>query len=121
MRFVNNDRVFLRLNLPYILFSDLLVVLEKVLRVAEKLHDHRELLYGRDDDFLTRNERFRKLPGLFIDALYNALLMLELVDVLLQLRVKSLPVGDHNHGVIYGVVIVIMERHEAMGKPGYCV
>jgi len=68
-------------------------------QLADLLGDEGELLQRRDDDRRAGLERLGELGGALVDALNDALLVLELVDGVLQLLVEHAAVGDDDDGV----------------------
>ena len=50
--------------------------------------------------------------------LYDSLLVLELVDRIWKPPVEYQAIRDHDHGIEYLLVLVVMETYEPVGDPG---
>ena len=88
---------------------------------ANLLQQEREGLQRDDDDRLAVGQRLGELPGLRSvlagDAGDHAVLVLELVDRVLQLRVEHRAVGDDDHRVEDLGVLGVVQRRELVGQP----
>jgi len=84
---------------------------------ADVFVDHRELLEGGDDDLLAVVDGLGELAGAFGDVFDEAAFLFEVLDRLLELAVEDLAVGDDDDGVEHRLVVVVVERGQAVGEP----
>ena len=84
------------------------------------LIDDRELLQRGDDNARPRIERVPQIPAVFVfpDGLHRAQRVVETGDGLLQLRIQHGPVGHDNNAGKNGLVVLVVQGSQPVGRPG---
>ena len=88
-----------------------------LLKVRERLRDEGEFLDRGDDDGRALGQRPGQLPGVLVDLLDHAGLVLELVDGRLQLLIEHTPVGYDDDGVKHFLVALVVQAGQSVGQP----
>lgn len=77
-----------------------------------------EFLKRRNDNVGPFRNRGGKLCGVFVDALDDALFMIELVNRFLELLVEHRPIRDDDNGIENPFVFTAEQAAQAVGQPG---
>lgn len=85
--------------------------------LADFLGDEGELLERGNDDRRAGAQRVSELLAVLVDLLDDALLVLELIDVVLQLLVEHAPIGDHDHRVEHALILLVVQAREPVSEP----
>ncbi len=74
-------------------------------------------MQGGDDDELALVQGVGQLRAVLVNLFHHTLLVVELVDGVLQLRVQHPAVGNHNHAVVHLLVVGIVQGRKTVRQP----